>query len=310
VIPSPIQHEFGRARPGEDGGSSRFHGRRSEPPGAALKAAGVRPSRSRGQNFLVQRNIAAQIVGIAEIKPDEVVVEIGPGLGILTELILGAGPRKVTLVEVDARLAAMLGAQFGGDKRVKVLSRDFLTIAPCELGEHRFKVVGNLPFSSAAAILRRLCDHRESIARMVLMFQREVGERIRALPGARNYGSLSIFSALYWQTIGHFRVAAGNFHPRPKVDAEVLIMEPHAELDFTSVEEPDVRATVRAAFSAPRKTIRNSLVGGLGINTRLAEAALEEAKIEPSRRPAMLDASQLIAVARILRPASSPASRA
>ena len=287
-----------------------LNGPRSDPPAHALQSAGVRPSRSRGQNFLVQPSVATQIVSAAQIEAGDTVVEIGPGLGILTERIIGAGPRKLTLVELDARLATALAARFGGDARVTFLNRDFLKVTRSEFGGERLKVIGNLPFSVAAAMLRHLCEYRESIVRLVLMFQREVGERIRALPGSRNYGSLSVFSSLYWRITGHFRVAAGSFYPRPKVDAEVLIMESRSELDFDSAEEPDVRITVRAAFSAPRKTIRNSLAGGLGIDTNAIEAALEIAAIDPSLRPAILDCSQLIALARILRPATSPARRA
>jgi 16S rRNA (adenine1518-N6/adenine1519-N6)-dimethyltransferase len=295
---------------GENASSTAWHGRFNEPPGRVLKAAGVWPSKSRGQNFLVQPSVATQIVNAADIGPADTVVEIGPGLGILTEQMLRADARKLMLVELDGRLAAMLEKRFAGDSRVTLINRDFLMIRREELGNDRLKIVANLPFSSAVAILRHLCDCREPIVRMVLMFQREVGERIRALPGSRNYGALSVFSSFYWQTIDHFRVAAGSFHPRPKVDAEVLIMERRAELAFNSSEEPDVRATVRAVFSAPRKTIRNSLAGGLGINPDKAEAALEIANIEPSSRPAMLSCSQLITLARILRPATSPASRA
>jgi 16S rRNA (adenine1518-N6/adenine1519-N6)-dimethyltransferase len=306
----PIQHGTRRACRDEAGCGSALLGASSRQPARVLKQAGVRPSKSRGQNFLVHADVAAHIVSAAEIGRGDTVVEIGPGLGILTERILDAGPRRLTLVELDARLATILAERFGGDDRVEVLNRDFLTVARSELGGDRLKVIGNLPFNIAAAILRRLCDHRQSIERMVLMFQREVGERIRALPGARNHGSLSAFTSLYWELVGHFRVAAGSFHPRPKVDAEVLIMEPREQLDFNPGEQSDLHATIRAVFSAPRKTIRNSLAGGLGADTDTVEAALEAVRIDPSLRPAMLDCSQLIALARILRPATSPASRA
>lgn len=306
----PTKASFRGGCPGEEVRCPASPERRNEPPGRVLEAAGIRPSKSRGQNFLVQPSVATQIVSAADIMSGDAVVEIGPGLGILTERILDAEPRKLTLVEVDRRLAAMLAARFGADNRVRIITRDFFSVRPSELGNDRLKVIGNLPFSVAAAILRHLCGYRESVARMVLMFQREVGARIRALPGARNYGSLSVFSLLYWQTLGHFPVAGGSFYPRPKVDAEVLIMEPHHELDFNQAEEADIRATVRAVFSAPRKTIRNSLAGSLGINTEMAKGALERANIEPSSRPAMVDCSQLIALARVLRPATSPAYRA
>jgi 16S rRNA (adenine1518-N6/adenine1519-N6)-dimethyltransferase len=310
VIFSTIQRGIRGAPPAEDGRGPALLGPGNEAPGRALKRVGLRPSKSRGQNFLVQPSVAAQIVKAAQIEPCDTIVEIGPGLGMLTERILRANPRKLTLVEVDSRLAMVLEARFGPDHRVKLIPRDFLSFGPSELGNERLKVIGNLPFSAAAAILRKLCDYRESIARMVLMFQREVGARIRALPGARNYGRLSVFASLYWHTIDHFPVAAGSFYPRPKVDAEVLTMEPRRELDFSSREEADLRAIVRAVFFAPRKTIRNSLTGGLGISTEAAEEALQTAKIEPSSRPALLNCSQLIALARVLRPATSRASRA
>jgi 16S rRNA (adenine1518-N6/adenine1519-N6)-dimethyltransferase len=300
----------GEACPGEVCPGSGLDSAGSWKQARALRLAGVRPSKSRGQNFLVQPSVAARIVRAAGIEPGDAVVEIGPGLGILSGAILDAGPRKLTLVEVDARLANTLAARFSADARVELLNHDFLTVAFSELGSESLKLIGNLPFSVAAAILRRLCDNRELVARMVLMFQREVGERIRAQPGSRNYGALSAFSSLYWDIAGHFPVAAGCFHPRPKVDAEVLIMQPRAERAFDNADEADVRATVRAAFSTPRKTVRNSLAGGLGTDIHTIEAALEAAKIDPSSRPAVLDRSQLVALARILRPASSAASRA
>jgi 16S rRNA (adenine1518-N6/adenine1519-N6)-dimethyltransferase len=283
---------------------------RSNQPARALESAGVRPSRSRGQNFLVQHSVAAQIVSAAQIAPDDTVVEIGPGLGILSAPIIHAGPRRLMLVELDARLAATLAAQFAGDTRVQVLNRDFLRLTRDEIEGERLKVIGNLPFSVAARILRHLSDWHESIARMVLMFQREVGERIRAQSGSRNYGALSVFSSLNWHIVGHLRVAAGSFHPRPQVDAEVLIMEPRRERGFSPEEEADLRATIRAAFSAPRKTIRNSLAGGLAVSINKIEAALEIANIEPSLRPGKLDRSKLITLARIVRPATSSTSRA
>jgi 16S rRNA (adenine1518-N6/adenine1519-N6)-dimethyltransferase len=285
------------------------HGPGSSHPARALKSAAVRPSRLFGQNFLVQPSVASQIVNAAEIQTDDTVVEIGPGLGALTQQILSARPRRLMLVELDPRLAAALAARFGGYDPIRILNSDFLNVNLSEFGD-RLKVIGNLPFSAAAAMLRHLCADCESIRRMVLTFQREVGERIRALPGSRNYGSLSVFSSLYWSIIGHFRIAGGSFYPRPKVDAEVLIMEPRPARDFNSTEELDVLTTVRAVFSAPRKTVRNSLAGGLHADIDAIEAALEMAKIDPSLRPAMLDCSRLIALARNLRPTTLPGRRA
>jgi 16S rRNA (adenine1518-N6/adenine1519-N6)-dimethyltransferase len=135
---------------------------------------------------------------------------------------------------------------------------------------------------------------------MVLMFQREVAERIRARPGMRAHGGLSVFTALYWEVRGYFRVAGGSFHPRPAVDAEVLILTPRSDLSFASDEEKAVLATVRAAFSAPRKTMRNSLAGGLGLKGRAAETALRSAGIDPAMRPGTLEVTDFIRLARVL----------
>jgi 16S rRNA (adenine1518-N6/adenine1519-N6)-dimethyltransferase len=274
-------------------------------PGNILRSVGVRPSKARGQSFLVQQRIAEQIANAAEIRAGDSVVEIGAGLGILSEMLVKAGPLRLTLVEVDGRLAELLTVRFADDPRIRVVNRDFLRLTRSDLGAGPLKVVGNLPFSVAAAILRSLCDHRASIELMVLMFQREVGERIRARPGSGNYGALSVFTSLYWDVIEHFRVAAGSFHPRPRVDAEVLVMKPQPALNFDACEEGSINRTIRAAFSAPRKTIRNSLAGGLAIETNVVTAALERAGIDPVARPATLGGDRLIALARILRPADN-----
>ena len=164
---------------------------------AELEAAGVRPRKSRGQNFLIQPAIADRIVAAAAIAAGDEVVEIGPGLGILSDKILRAGVRRLWLVELDARLAERLQSAFAGHPAVRVVCRDFLEVELAELAERPpVKVIGNLPFNAAAAILRRLDGMRGAIGRMVLMFQREVAERIRALAGERAYSALSVFTAL------------------------------------------------------------------------------------------------------------------
>ena len=182
---------------------------------AELEAAGVRPRKSRGQNFLVQPAIADRIVAAAAIAPGDEVVEIGPGLGILSDKILRAGVRRLWLVELDPRLAERLESAFAGHPAVRVVCRDFLEVELAELVERPpVKVIGNLPFNAAAAILRRLDEMRGAIGRMVLMFQREVAERIRARAGERAYSALSVFTALYWETREHFRVCCRQFPSR------------------------------------------------------------------------------------------------
>jgi len=261
----------------------------------------VRPRKSHGQNFLVQPAIAARIVAAMGIQPGDTVVEIGPGLGILSELLAHKPLRRLCLVETDPRLAARLAQHFTDDSRVEVLHRDFLATDLFALAAGSpVRVIGNLPFNIAGAILERLCGFHSVVTRMVLMFQREVAERIRARPGSRAHRALSVFTALYWDVQSYFRVAAGSFHPRPKVDAEVLVLAPRHTLPFAPEEERAVLATVRAAFSAPRKTIRNSLAGGLALDAPAAEAALKRAAIDPAVRPSTLLTADFVRLARAL----------
>ncbi len=274
--------------------------------GAELGAAGVRPRKSRGQNFLVQPAVADRIVAAAAIAPGDEAVEIGPGLGILSDRILRAGVRRLWLVELDARLAARLESAFKGHPAVRVVCRDFLELDLRELVERPpVKVIGNLPFNAAAAILRRLDEMRGAIGRMVLMFQREVAERIRARAGERAYSALSVFTALYWETGGHFRVAAGNFRPTPRVDAEVVVFTPHHQAPFAPAHEAALLGTIRAAFSAPRKTIRNALAGALGAPPEAVAGALERAAIDHAARPATLSVADFVRLAGALERAGA-----
>ena len=267
----------------------------------ALAAAGVRPAKSRGQNFLVQSAIADRIVEAAALAPGDHVLEIGPGLGMLSERIAAHRVASLTMIEIDPRLAERLAARFAGDRRARIVVGDFLESDLAGVfARGPVKVMGNLPFNSAAAILRRLCGWSRAIELAVLMFQREVGERIRAHPGSSEYSALSVFSQLYFEVVSHSRVGAGNFHPRPKVDAEVLVIRPYRAARFSAAEEAGVLRTVRAAFSAPRKTLRNSLGQALGISSARIEAALSRAAIDPGLRAGALPSDDLLKLARAL----------
>jgi len=272
-------------------------------PRSSLSSVGVRPAKSRGQNFLVQAAIANRIVDAVHLASDDRVIEIGPGLGILSERIAAHPIERFTLVELEPKLAARLEERFTGDRRVKIVTGDFLEIefgALCDRAP--VKIIGNLPFNAAAAILALLCSHRGSISRMVLMFQREVGERIRAQVGDDAYGALSVYTALYFTIEWHFRVGAGNFHPRPKIDAEVLVFEPRSDPGFDTDEEPAVLAAVRAGFFAPRKTLRNSIAHATHLNASLVDELLRAASVDPGARAETLHSEDFIRLARHLGP--------
>jgi 16S rRNA (adenine1518-N6/adenine1519-N6)-dimethyltransferase len=246
------------------------------------------PNRAHGQHFLVQPHIASRIVERALLGPDDEVIEIGPGRGALTEYLARAVARRLVLVEIDLRLAGALKARFADDDRVTVIHGDFLALRREEIiGRPPVKVVSNLPFNSATAILERLSHWRSLIVRMVLMFQREVAERIRARPATPPYCALSALTALNWNVEEHFRVPAGNFFPRPKVDAEVLVLAPVSR-PMEPEQAQAMSEVIRACFLNPRKTLRSGLSMTLKIPRSLAQARLEQARIEPTARPAQL----------------------
>jgi 16S rRNA (adenine1518-N6/adenine1519-N6)-dimethyltransferase len=259
-----------------------------------------RPQKSKGQNFLIQRRIADRIAAMAQLDSEDDIIEIGPGLGILTESIMQCGVRSLTAIELDSRLASALAASWHGRPEFRLLNADFLKLSALP-GGNTVKIVANLPFNAASAILERLCAYQNRIARMVLMFQREVGERIRARPGDPAYGALSLYTALYWLISDHFRVSAGSFSPRPKVDAEVLLFTPHAAQLFDRADENLVLRTIRAAFATPRKTLRNSLAAGLAQSPIRAAELLRQAGINPGARASTLQLNDILRLANALK---------
>lgn len=276
----------------------------AESPGKALRAAGVTPSKRRGQNFLVQGAIADRIVALADLQPDDEVIEIGPGLGILSERILAAPISMLHLVELDRELAARLRQRLSG--RFELIEADFLKLDLARVAIHPpVKVIGNLPFNVAAAIARNLSEARELIARMVLMFQREVGERLRANPGDSAYGALSVLTALDWEIPGHFRVEAGSFHPRPKVDAEVLCFIPRRVPLCAPASRSQVRDVIRAGFAIRRKNLRNALSAGLRLRPERVEEALAIAQIDPAQRAEEMSPEDFVRLSRAIESVTS-----
>ena len=265
-----------------------------------LSDAGLTASKSKGQNFLTQGAIADRIVEAAHLQASDDVIEVGPGLGILTERILHREVRRLTLVELDHSLVERLHAIYATDARVTIIESDFVKLDFDSIASPRSKIIGNLPFNAAGAIFRVLCENHHRISLIVAMFQREVAERLRATPGSSAYSALSVYAALYFDIDLHFRVAAGSFHPKPNVDAEVVRFRPREHLLFTQAEEARVLATVRASFSAPRKMIRNSLAAGFRMSGDDAATALARAQIDPTARAESLSPADFVRLARAL----------
>lgn len=265
----------------------------------ALREAGVTPAKKRGQNFLVQGAIADRIVAMADLCAGDEVVEIGPGLGILSERIMQTPVSMLHLIEVDRELAARLNQRLAG--AIDLVNADLLKIDLRRMfARPPVKVLGNLPFNVAAAMLRKLGDIRDLISRMVLMFQREVGERLRATAGEPAYGALSALTALDWDITRHFRVEAGSFHPRPKVDAEVLCLVPAPASRCPPGMRPKVIQTIRAGFAQRRKNLRNALSAGLRISPETVEEALQSVNIAPTDRAERLGLEDFLRIAAAL----------
>lgn len=253
-----------------------------------------RPRRRLGQSFLVDARVAARIVAAAAPDGREV-VEIGAGLGALSDL-LGERARRLILVEVDPALADDLRTRFASRTNVSVIEADALSVDFDALigGDARALVVANLPYSVGSQILLRLLEERRRFDRLVLMLQREVVERLTASPGTKAYGALSVWTALAGEARLLFRVPAGAFRPRPKVESAVvdvrLAREPRVALD----DEHRLRAVVRAAFGQRRKTLRNALAP-LASPDDLAGAG-----IDPSRRGETLTLEEFARLANAL----------
>ena len=225
----------------------------------ALDAIGVLPSRRMGQNFLSDTAVSAGIVDLLEIGKEDTVVEIGPGLGALTEHIIGKC-RKLLLLEMDARLASRLRRKYADDPSVEVVECDAVQYDVRPLfAEAPVKVIGNLPYSSAGAIMKTFLDSPSFAERAVFMLQKEVGDRLRAVPRTKDYGVLTLYVQCRWVPKRMKTVPPGCFHPRPAVDSDVLILERREPGSLPVFDETIFRRLVKMGFGQRRKQLRKLL---------------------------------------------------
>jgi 16S rRNA (adenine1518-N6/adenine1519-N6)-dimethyltransferase len=271
----------------------------SEAPGAderfpnprdILRRYGFRPRKGLGQHFLVDRAHLARIVEAADLGARDTVLEVGPGLGVLTAALARRAGRVVA-VEVDPAMRLVLAETVGGFENVEVVDADVLEADPAALvgapPEARgrlagYKVVANLPYYITSAVLRHILEARVRPELAVVMVQKEVADRILAQPG--DMSILAVAVQLYARPSRVSVVPAGAFYPAPKVDSAVLRLDVHDELAVAVDDVEAFFAVVRAGFGQKRKQLKNSLASGLGLTAGEAVAALETADIEPKRR--------------------------
>ena len=266
-----------------------------EDPRRVMRRHGLVPKRSFSQNFLVSRHAVDKIVEALAPRPDELTVELGPGLGTLTAALLRAGAR-VLAVERDRDMLAVLAEDLGGVPGLELREGDAAALDLSALArEHGpIALVGNLPYAITGAILRNLVEHRGATSRAVIMVQREVRDRLLAPPGGKTYGALTVFASAAFAIEPVIKVPAGAFHPPPKVDSAVVRLVPH--VPPRAEETAAFREVVRAAFGTRRKTLRNAL-RTLGDGER-ADGALAAAGIDPVRRAETLTVEELGSLAR------------
>ena len=262
-----------------------------------LRTRGIRPRKRLGQSFLQDLNIVNKIVDFADIQPDETVVEIGAGLGIMTGL-MATKARRVIALEVDPSMVEILKERLQCFKNVgvvetDVLAYDFFSALPPHSSE-KLKIVGNVPYHISSPILFRLMDFRRCISRIVLMLQKEVVDRIVARPGTKDYGIPSVITTMFYRTERLLNVPASCFYPEPKVVSSILKMGVR-EKPLTDVRDDELfRKVVRLAFAKRRKTLVNNLRHARlpGYSTESMLSALQGSGIDGMRRAETLSAEE------------------
>ena len=255
--------------------------------------------RALGQHFLRDAAVARAIVDLLAPAAADLVVEIGPGEGALTEHLARRAGRLVAL-EVDRALVERLRRRLPTVEVVEADARtwDYGTLARPPGG--RVLVAGNLPYSVGKPILQALVEARTAIDAMAVMLQLEVAERVAATPGSKTYGSLSVLTQVYCDVRIALRVPPGAFRPPPKVESAVLHLRPLAAPRVDATAQRRFHAVVRAAFAQRRKMLANALAAGLGVSVEVAREAISGAGVDPGRRAETLDIKEFAAVARRL----------
>lgn len=269
-----------------------------------MRGEGIRARKALGQNFLVDRNVLARIAGIVEIRPDDRILEVGPGKGALTEMLAQRCGRLVA-VELDTRLVPVLRQAFRDNPRVEIVHGDILEIDLRGLlasdGGERWKVAANLPYNISTPVLFAFLDNRDLFSRLVLMLQKEVGDRLAASPGTKDYGVLSVFFQLHFDVTRELIVRPGSFHPVPKVDSAVLSFVPLEAPRVAVGDEQFFCRLVKGAFSMRRKTLWNCLKGAnLGLSGEQLSEALARCEIEPGRRGETLSLDEFAVLSRTM----------
>ena len=265
-----------------------------------LKKYQLAPLKKLGQNFLRDENIVSKIAEAA-VQPGENALEIGPGLGVLTQA-LARRAKKVVAVEIDKGMVQVLSQTLEGLENTRVLWQDFLKadlqqIAQEHFGGEPFAVVGNLPYYITSKCLLAVLEAQAPVLRFTAMVQKEVAERLMAGPGDANYGAITASVAYYGRVQQLFTVSRNCFLPAPDVDSAVIGIEPKAQF---GVPREDYTKIVRGLFAQRRKTLQNNMKNSLQMKNDEIQLALEKAEIPANSRAENLSPQDFAKLAEII----------
>jgi 16S rRNA (adenine1518-N6/adenine1519-N6)-dimethyltransferase len=265
-------------------------------------ALNVRPTKQRGQNFVIDANTVRRIVRTADVRPDDVVVEVGPGLGSLTLALLEVADR-VTAVEIDDTLASALPATVAARMptradRFALVHSDAMQVTELP-GPAPTALVANLPYNVAVPVLLHMLEYFPSIERTLVMVQAEVADRLAAAPGSKVYGVPSVKANWYAEVKRAGSIGRTVFWPAPNVDSGLVALTRRTEPLKTTADRREVFAVVDAAFAQRRKTLRSALAGWAG-SAGYAETVLTRARVDPSARGEVLGVDEFARIAACL----------
>lgn len=272
-----------------------------------LKQHNIVLKKSLGQNFLTDAHILHHIVDAADLEETAGVIEIGPGLGALTE-VLAKKAQKVVAIELDNRLIPVLQEMFQEQRNIEIIHADALKFDFAQLMVDKFStcshvhVVANLPYYVTSPILVKLLESALSLTNIVVMIQKEVADRILAKPGSKTYGSLSVFAQYFSEPSKVVQVPSHVFVPQPQVDSMVIKLSMRRTPPVLVKNEPFFFQVVRASFAKRRKTLLNSLSSSLPFpiaKTRLEEL-IKSIGIDPSCRGEMLSMDSFAELSNVL----------
>ena len=267
--------------------------------------AGHQARKRFGQNFLHDPGTIERIIRAINPKPDDAIVEIGPGLGALTEEILAVNPR-LQVVELDRDLIPVLRTKFFNYPEFRTHEADALKFDFSQLMVDRpLRIIGNLPYNISTPLIFHLLSQAGVVQDMHFMLQKEVVQRMAAVPGDNNYGRLGIMTQYFCRVQPPFEVGPGAFRPAPKVDSAIVRLVPHKTLPHPAKDLATLQAVVRTAFNARRKTLRKALGGMVSVEQ------LQSLGINDGLRPENLGLADYVAIADLLfeeKGAASPAN--